>query len=157
MAITVIPAVSSEHLDHVRALFREYARWLDSGHLCLGSFEREVVGLPGEYGPPRGCLLLAVCDGQIAGCVGLRPLDEGTCEMKRFYVRPQFRGRGVGRALADAVMAEARRLGYRRMRLDTIADRMPEAVALYRMLGFREIPVYRPDPLAHSLCMELEL
>ena len=109
--------------------------------------------MPGAYAPPRGTLLLA--PGQ--GCVALRPVDASTAEMKRLYVRPAARGSGVGRALAHAAVSEARELGFSRIVLDTIAERMEQAVALYRSMGFREIPPYSPTPTAGALCLELRL
>jgi putative acetyltransferase len=138
-------------LAEVRALFGEYADSLPFS-LEFQDFDRELALLPGPYAPPRGALLLI----RGAGCVGLRPLDGTTCEMKRLYVRPAARGRGVGRLLAGAVIAEARRLGYARMRLDSTPG-MESAQALYERLGFREIPPYRVNPVAGTRFFELEL
>ncbi len=156
MSVRFLHAESPALIALVRELFLEYADWLGP-EVRKRHLDHETEALPGDYAPPRGCLLLAEADGSPAGCVALRGIDAEICEMKRFYVRPQFRGEGIGRKLASAVIIEARGLGYRRMRLDTIANRMPEAAALYRALGFREIPPYRPNPVAGSLCMELEL
>jgi len=152
----MIIACAKKSLAEVADLFREYADWL-AVDLCAGNIEREVAGLPGLYGPPDGCLLLARRERQAVGCVALRRFDDDTCEMKRLYVRPAFIGLGIGRALAATIIEEARRLGYRKMRLDTIADRMTEAVSLYRALGFREIPPYGDHPEGCSLFMELDL
>lgn len=142
-------------LEVARALFREYAAAL-SFSLCFQGFDAELAGLPGDYAPPRGRLLIASVDGAPAGCVALHPFGAG-CEMKRLYVRPAFRGHGVGHSLAARVIAEARALGYPRMLLDTIADEMAAAVALYRALGFREISPYRDNPIPGALYMELPL
>lgn len=138
-------------VDEVRALFREYAASLPFA-LDFQDFDRELAELPGEYAPPRGALLLA----RGAGCVGLRPLDAATCEMKRLYVRPSARGTGLGRRLTEAIVGEARGLGYARMRLDTMPD-MAAALSLYAELGFREIPPYRANPVDGAVFLELEL
>ncbi len=154
--VPILHAESPTHIATARELFLEYAGGLGFD-LSFQDFDQELASLPGEYAPPRGCLLLAECDGQIAGCVALHESDGDICEMKRLYVRSRFRGRRVGRGLAEAVIAEARRLGYRLMRLDTVAPVMREAVELYRTLGFREIPPYRVNPMPGTLFMELEL
>ena len=153
--IDLKPAHTPEHLPAVRALFEEYAAEIQVD-LCFQGFREELAGLPGEYAPPRGRLLLAHCDGQLAGCVALRPLDESACEMKRMYIRPTFRGRGIGRRLALAVIDTARAIGYLRMRLDTLAH-MTAAIALYRSLGFVDVPPYRYNPLPGPVYMELDL
>ncbi len=152
----LIQTCSQEDLAQIAELFREYAAWLGIDS-CYGHIEKEVADLPGQYGPPEGCLLLAKQDNYIAGCVALRKIDDGICEMKRLHVRPPFRGRGVGRALATAIIAEARRMSYQRMRLDTIADRMKEAVSLYRSLGFQDIEAYNTHPQECTTFMELDL
>jgi GNAT superfamily N-acetyltransferase len=148
-ALVAVQDVSD--VEEVRTLFLEYAAAL-SFPLDFQDFDREVAALPGAYAPPRGALLLARGE----GCVGLRPIDERTCELKRLYVRPQARGTGLGRRLAEAVVAEARRLGYTRMRLDTVPG-MDAAQSLYEQLGFREIPPYRPNPIPGARFLELEL
>lgn len=145
---------SDDHRTVVR-LFREYASGLGFS-LDFQDFERELNQFPGDYAPPRGALLLAELDGEPVGCVGLRPLDPDTCEMKRLYVRSSCRGRGVGRRLAERVIDEARSRGYRRMRLDTVPS-MTEAIRLYRGLGFLEIPAYRFNPVRGALFFELPL
>lgn len=113
--------------------------------------------MPGDYAPPQGRLLLARSQGELAGCVALHPLEPGICEMKRLYVRPQYRSQGVGKALLKAALAEARAIGYRRMRLDTVEPVMQDAVRMYRAHGFREIVPYRANPMEGALYMELEL
>lgn len=142
-------------VEEARALFEEYARSLPFG-LEFQDFRRELESLPGEYAPPRGRILLARVGSGLAGCVALRPWDAERCEMKRMYVRPAFRGAGAGRALAEAVMAEARAIGYRWMRLDTVPG-MDAAIALYRSLGFRDIPAYRHNPIPGAVYMEADV
>jgi GNAT superfamily N-acetyltransferase len=144
----------------IRDLMREYAAFLDAD-LSFQGFDEELAALPGKYAPPRGALLLASMprtggDPEPAGCVALRPLGENACEMKRLFVRPEFRGCGVGKALAARIIEAGRELGYRKMRLDTL-DRLGEAVSLYRALGFRTIDPYYDNPLPGALFWELEL
>jgi len=143
-------------LEEVRALFLEYAQSLGFS-LCFQGFDEELRALPGIYAPPRGRLLLATEDGSPAGCVGLHEWDGPAAEMKRLYVRPAFRGHGLGRTLTEAALSEARALGYRSVRLDTIPSLMQSAIALYRELGFREIPPYRENPIPGALYFELHL
>jgi ribosomal protein S18 acetylase RimI-like enzyme len=145
-----------EELAQVRRLFRAYADWL-AVDLCFQNFERELAELPGCYAPPSGRLLVARVAGDVAGCVGVRPLEPGLCEMKRLWVDPGFAGHGIGRALAEAIIGAARAIGYQRMRLDTIPDRMPAAQHLYASLGFREIPAYYHNPLGGVVMLELAL
>jgi ribosomal protein S18 acetylase RimI-like enzyme len=153
--VNLRPATFPDDLRTVRALLREYETELGID-LCFQGFEQELDSLPGDYARPRGSLLLAEVDGAVAGCVALRPLDALTCEMKRLYARPAFRGRGVGRALARAIIAEAGRIGYARMRLDTLPV-MTEAQALYARLGFADIRAYRQNPVPGARFMELAL
>lgn len=151
----IIPAITSEHLTAVRALFREYERFLNVD-LCFQGFEDELAGLPGKYAPPAGALLLAVEAADVCGCVALRELEPGVCEMKRLYVRPAQRSRGLGRALAEAIIAEAAVRGYAAMRLDTL-DQLAEAIQLYKRLGFRKIAPYYHNPLPGVSYWELDL
>jgi ribosomal protein S18 acetylase RimI-like enzyme len=139
--------------DTVRDLFLEYGETLGF-NTCFAGLERELDTLPGDYGPPRGCLLLARAGGAAAGCVGVRPLDESRCEMKRLYVRPQFRRTRLGRKLAEAAIARARDIGYRSMVLDTLPT-MREARTLYAALGFKACPPYYDNSLLGSDCFEL--
>jgi ribosomal protein S18 acetylase RimI-like enzyme len=152
----IVAAEEGAQTEQARMLFCEYGASLGN-HLCFESFEREVAGLPGEYKPPGGRLLLAFSDATPAGCVVLRKLENRICEMKRFYVRPEFRGCGLGRDLVLALIEQARRSSYDSMRLDTIAASMPEAVGLYRSLGFQEIAPYHGSPIPGAIHLELDL
>ncbi|MCU1309668.1 MAG: GCN5-related N-acetyltransferase [Candidatus Angelobacter sp.] len=176
---TIIQATSSLHIAQARELFQEYGASLGFD-LCFQSFETELAGLPGDYAPPSGRLLLAFADAGTtnadrttpAGVIALhafadplhaftdRKLDatsERICEMKRLYVRPQFRGQHIGQQLIEAIISAAREVGYTRMRLDTIVGHMDKAIALYRSYGFHEIPSYRPNPVEGVIYMELDL
>jgi putative acetyltransferase len=153
--VTIRQAESKEDVAEVRALFEEYARSL-SIDLGFQGFDEELAGLPGGYSRPTGCLLFAESGNRSVGCVAVRRLDEDMCEMKRLFVRPEARGEGVGRALAEAAVAFGRAAGYRAMRLDTL-DTMAAALALYRELGFREVPPYRYNPVPGALFMEFTL
>jgi putative acetyltransferase len=152
----IVRAESSEQISQARELFLEYGHSL-SFSLCFQSFDIELAELPGQYAPPDGRLLLAEYDGDLAGCVALHKLENDICEMKRLYVRPKFRGKGAGRALADAVIQAAHNIGYRRIRLDTVEPVMKDAVAMYRRFGFQEIAPYCANPIEGALYMELIL
>jgi GNAT superfamily N-acetyltransferase len=146
-----IAAAETGDLADAAALFRAYAAGLDVD-LRFQGFEQELADLPGAYAPPQGALLLARGENDGAlGCIALRRLDASACEMKRLYVRPAARGTGLGRALVAAVLAEATRLGYREMKLDTL-PRLDAAVALYRGFGFQPIPPYGDHPYEGTLC-----
>lgn len=142
-------------LERVRELFEEYAGSLGID-LGFQGFAAELAALPGDYVPPRGCLLLATWDGEAGGCVALRPLDDVTAEMKRLYVRPHVRGHGIARLLVDEVVAVARSCRYARMRLDTLPW-MTAAIRLYESVGFRRIAPYRENPVEGAVFMELSL
>jgi putative acetyltransferase len=154
--LTIAQAQSAAQISQVRELFLEYAKSLGFS-LCFQSFDQELAGLPGDYAPPSGRLLLAEYGGHLAGCVALHKLDAEVCEMKRLYLRPEFRGKGLGRTLAERILHEARAIGYKRLRLDTVEPVMRDAVGMYRRLGFREIAPYRENPIAGALYMELDL
>ena len=149
------PARIPDEIPAAQALFRAYAASLDVD-LSFQDFASELAGLPGDYAPPRGALLVATDGTTLAACVALRPLDGDACEMKRLWVSASHRGQGLGRAMAEAILGEARRLGYGRMRLDTLPG-MTGAQALYRALGFHEIEPYRHNPVAGARFMELAL
>lgn len=153
--LAIRAAEGADDLAQVRALFLDYSRSLGVD-LGFQNFEEEVAALPGNYQPPDGCLLLAADGVEILGCVSVRSLEPGICEMKRLYLRPAARGRGAGRALAEAAIRFARTAGYREMRLDTLPS-MSAAQALYRDLGFVDIPPYRYNPVPGSAFLALDL
>ena len=153
--IRLVQAQTAEHYKRVRTLFRQYAGSLDFD-LGFQQFDNELDTLPGDYAPPDGCVILAEDAGQRAGCVALRRLGSEICEMKRLYVLPDFRDRGIGKILAQAVIHEARSKGYTKMRLDTV-ESMHAARALYVSLGFYPIEPYRYNPVDGASYMELRL
>jgi putative acetyltransferase len=153
--VTRILPARDQTIGVARELFREYAASLGFD-LEFQGFSEELATLPGSYAPPLGRLLLAWEREVAAGCVALRPIDPETCEMKRLYVRPAYRGAGLGRRLAERIVREARDAGYGKMRLDTLPA-MPGARALYHGLGFRPIPAYRPNPIEGAVFLELTL
>ncbi len=154
-AISIEAAEGPTDMERVRALFLEYQDWLGVD-LCFQGFEDELATLPGAYAPPKGSLWFAKVDGEIAGVAGVRPFKDGLCEMKRLWVRPAFRGLGVGRRLAESTIAAASAAGYRAMCLDTLGH-MTAARAIYEDLGFREISAYYDNPLEDVRYLELEL
>jgi len=152
--IYISTANTTDDLQEVRKLFVEYQSSLGLS-LCFQNFDDELTALPGDYAPPDGCLLIAVYQEEVAGCVALRKFVDGVCEMKRLYIRPQYRGLKIGKALAEAVIQYARRVGYARMRLDTL-PKLKAALSLYRSLGFEEITPYHDYPM-QAIFMELSL
>lgn len=152
----IFQANTQEDIEHARALFEEYASGVGIS-LCFQNFDRELANLPGDYAPPHGRLLVATEDNQLAGCIALRKLAPGVCEMKRLFLRPAYRGNGRGRVLVQAIIDEARNLGYTTMRLDTLPGRMDKAIALYQSIGFVEIEPYYENPVESAKFMELDL
>lgn len=153
--LRLLTAADTAELEQVRQFFRNYAGWLGVD-LCFQNFDAEMANLPGAYSAPQGRLFLAEVDGQGAGCVGVRPLSEGVCELKRLYVEPAFRGRGVGRDLIMAAIRAAREIGYRKIMLDTLPN-MRMALKLYRELGFRRAPAYYATPVEGTQFLALDL
>ena len=155
--LEIIQAESADQITEARTLFREYESWLGMS-LCFQGFENEVATLPGKYAMPNGRLLLAYSDDELAGCIALRPLkEEGVCEMKRLFVRDGFRGKQIGKHLIERLIADARRTGYAKMRLDTFPPKMEKAVKLYESHGFRPIAPYYDNPHGGVLFMEANL
>jgi len=154
--LQIFQAQTAEDIQKARALFEEYASGLGFS-LCFQNFDQELLQLPGNYAPPDGRLLLATEDDQLAGCIALRKLAPGVCEMKRLFLRPAYRRRGLGRVLVESLVGEAKKLGYTHMRLDTLPGRMDKAVALYRSFGFVEIAPYCENPVEGAKFMELDL
>src|SRR6476619_4074938 len=155
--LTIVQAETPAQVSTAREMIEEYAAWLEF-KLCFQGYEDEIQSLPGKYAPPSGRLLLALWDGRPAGVIALRPLEEpGVCEMKRLYVRPEFRGHQIGRILAERVIGAAAEIVYLRMRLDTISGKIDSAIAIYRTLGFAEFDPYYKTPVGQTLFMELAL
>ena len=152
----IFRASNDDHIRSARGLFEEYAAGVGIS-LCFQNFDRELANLPGDYAPPDGRLLLAAEEDQLAGCIALRKLEPGVCEMKRLFLRPSHRGKGLGRVLVESIIDEARKLGYTHMRLDTLPGRMDQAIALYRSVGFVEIAPYYQNPVEDVKFMELKL
>lgn len=152
----IFQANSEKHIAHARTLFAEYEASLGIS-LCFQNFDQELKTLPGKYAPPDGRLLLATENDDLAGCIALRKLEDGVCEMKRLFVRPAYRSHGLGRVLVKTIIDEARLLGYTQMRLDTLPGLMDKAIALYRSFGFSEIGPYCENPVEGAKFMKLEL
>ncbi len=154
--LNILQAESKKHITDARELFREYESWLGLD-LCFQGFEDELRGLPGKYAEPDGKLLLAYQGDELAGCIAMRKLEQGVCEMKRLYVRDEFRGQKIGISLIEKVIGEARTIGYKRMRLDTFPPKMGKAVKLYASHGFVEISAYYDNPHQSVMFMEAAL
>ena len=152
----IIQAKTSTDLQHVRELFAEYVEWLGI-NLCFQNYEKELAELPGDYAPPTGRLLMAYAGETVAGCIALRSIGDGVCEMKRLYVRPAFRGERLGWKLVELILDEARKIGYERIQLDTLPGKMDRAIAMYRTLGFKDIDPYYHNPVTGAAFMELVL
>jgi len=154
--MNLIQAATEAEIQMARELFEEYAVGIGIS-LCFQNFDQELADLPGKYAAPDGRLLLAYSDDRLAGCIALRKLDSSSCEMKRLFLRNDFRGQGLGRALVQAIIDEAKGIGYERIRLDTLPGRMDSAISLYRRFGFQEIAPYYDNPVEGALFMELML
>ncbi len=152
--LTITQAETDEQIAEAKKLFREYEAWLGMD-LCFQGFEAELAALPGKYAMPEGRLYLAYSDDKLAGCIALRRLDEGVCEMKRLFVRDGFRGQKIGVHLIEKLIAEAKEIGYKTMRLDTYPPKMGKAVKLYESHGFRSIEPYYLNPHDDVLFMEV--
>jgi GNAT superfamily N-acetyltransferase len=154
--IEIIRAETPEEIELARALFREYEAWFGLA-LCFQNFDEEVAALPGKYAAPDGRLFLALAGETLAGCIALRKLEEGIGEMKRLFVREDFRGQRIGILLIEKLIEEARKIGYQKIRLDTYPPKMAKAVRLYQSYGFRQIEPYYHNPYGETLFMELSL
>ena len=154
--VEIIQAETSEQIEAARKLFREYEAWFGM-NLCFQNFDEEVANLPGKYAAPEGRLFLAFSDGKLVGGIALRKLEDGICEMKRLFVKDEFRGQKIGISLIEKLIEEARKIGYKRIRLDTYPPKMAKAVKLYESYGFIEIPPYYHNPYGETLFMELNL
>lgn len=154
--LDIIQAETAEQITTARELFREYEAWLGLD-LCFQGFEEELAQLPGKYAMPDGRLYLAYSDGELAGCIAMRKLADGICEMKRLFVRDGFRGAGIGVQLIERLIADAHETGYSLMRLDTFPPKMGKAVSLYESHGFVPIEAYYDNPNEGVLFMELAL
>jgi len=152
--MNIIQVDTKKLVETAKELFHEYAKSLDF-ELCFQDFDAEIEGLPGQYVPPEGRLFLAEYNGKIAGCIALRKLEDGICEMKRLYVKPDFRGKSIGRMLVEKLINEAKIIGYNKMRLDTIPA-MQTAQELYKSMGFYLIKSYRNNPVPGAVYMELK-
>lgn len=153
--INIIEANNKETLILVKNLFIDYSKELNVS-LCFQNFDNEVSNLPGIYSRPNGCIFLAFYNGEAAGCVALKKLEEDVCEMKRLYVKPDFRKFGIGKLLIDRIIQESRIIGYSTMKLDTLA-RLKPAIKLYNSYGFNKIVPYYENPLDNVVYMELDL
>ncbi len=160
-SLKLIEASSEADFQEVRALFTEYAKLLDDNDpdgidLCFQDFDTELATLPGKYAPPEGRLYLALYEDQVAGCVGVRAVESGVCEMKRLYVRPEYLGKKIGKALVEAIIEAGKELGYRAMCLDTLPF-MKVAIPMYQSYGFQPIAPYYDTPIKGTIFLELDL
>lgn len=146
----IVQAAEESHIEAIKRLLVVYRSTVEND-LCFVEFEREIEGLPGDYAPPRGLLLLSSVDGEPAGCIALAPVDDKTCEMRRLFVRSKFRGKGIGRSLVIEVIHAARKIGYEEIRLETL-ESMTEAIELYNSLGF-EITAVEPGAMAMRMAL----
>ncbi|MFX1308619.1 MAG: GNAT family N-acetyltransferase [Promethearchaeota archaeon] len=153
--LVIKQALSEELIKQTRELFIEYANYLGID-LDFQDFDEELKALPGSYAPPEGCILLAFYKDKLVGCVGVRKFEDDICEMKRLYVRPEFRRKDIGKVLSKSIIEAACKIGYKHMRLDTLPQ-MKEAIALYQSLGFKEIEPYRYNPFEGAKFFELKL
>jgi GNAT superfamily N-acetyltransferase len=154
--IEIRQAETVNDIESARALFREYEMWLGMS-LCFQGFEEEMANLPGKYAPPDGRLYLAFVNTELAGCIALRKFEDGTCEMKRLFLREMARGHGLGNQLIEKLINDARTIGYSKMRLDTYPPKMGKAVSLYESHGFHPVEPYYNNPHDGVLFMELDL
>ncbi len=154
--LEIIHANTSQEIQTAKMLFKEYAEWLGVD-LGFQNFQEELDSIPGKYALPSGRLVIAKYDGDIAGCAAVRKLEDGVCEMKRLFVREKFRGKGIGEALAKRIVEDARKIGYKKMRLDTDEQKMFKAMAIYKSMGFMEIEAYYHNPYDGVVYLELEL
>jgi ribosomal protein S18 acetylase RimI-like enzyme len=154
--IEIVQAETDDQIEAVRKLFREYEAWFGM-NLCFQNFDDEVANLPSKYAAPDGRLFLAFADENLAGCIALQKLEDDICEMKRLFVKNDFRGQKIGIALIEKLFEEAKNIGYKKMRLDTFPSKMSKAVKLYESYGFREIPPYYQNPYGETLFMERNL
>ena len=152
----ITQAITEQQITHARTLFREYEAWLGMS-LCFQGFEEEMANLPGKYAPPGGRLYVAYDEEETIGCIALREIAPGVCEMKRLFLRDAARGKGVGLRLIEQIIADAKEIGYEKMRLDTYPPKMGKAVSLYEAHGFYEIPAYYDNPHDGVLYMEKKL
>jgi carbonic anhydrase len=152
----IIAAESSDEIEEVRKLFLEYAEWLGFS-LCFQNFDEELATLPGKYSSPEGRLYLVKTGNKYIGCIGLRKYENEICEMKRLYIKPEARGLGIGHKLVELIINDAKKIGYKKMRLDTIKNQMAAAIEIYKKNGFVETESYYKNPDPHTLYMELDL
>lgn len=154
--IEILPVNTPELTEETKRLFREYEKWLNVS-LCFQGFEEEVNTLPGKYSPPEGRLYIVKYDGKYSGCIALRKIEDGICEMKRLFLKEELRGKGIGNTLVTKIINDAKAIGYKTMRLDTIKEKMPKAVEIYTKHGFVETEQYYHNPNPHTLFLELDL